>query len=73
VDPFAGVSLAGSQEAYRDTIRSMFPPEQLSIQERMAEGIEEMNRKSDEELAIQEEVLRVMQGQAGPRLAHLVN
>lgn len=72
VDPFAGVSLAGSQEAYQDTIRSMFPPEQLSIQERMAEGIEEMNRKSEEELAIQEDVLRALQGQAGPRLARIL-
>jgi len=71
-DPFAGVSLAGSQEAYRDSIRSQFPPEALSVQERMATAIDEMNRKSEEELAIQEEVLRVLQGQGGPKLAHML-
>ena len=71
-DPFAGVSLAGSQEAYRDSIRSQFPPEALSVQERMATAIDEMNRKSEEELSIQEEVLRVLQGQGGPKLAHML-
>lgn len=72
IDPFAGVSLAGSQEAYRDRIMSQFPPEKLSLQERLAEGIREMNETSAAELEAIQELARIMGGQNGPKLAHMV-
>lgn len=72
VDPFAGVSLAGTNQAYQDIIRSLNPPEERSVQERLAEGIEEMNRKSEEDLQIQQEIYRILSGQQGARVAHLI-
>jgi tape measure domain-containing protein len=72
VDPFAGVSLAGSQEAYRDRIMSQFPPEVRSVQDRMAEALDKIEETSREQLQLEEEALKALQGQGGPKLARML-
>jgi hypothetical protein len=71
-DPFAGVSLAGSQQAYRDSIMSQFPPEVRSVQDRMADALDRIEETSREQLQLEEEALRALQGQGGPKLAHML-
>jgi len=71
-DPFAGVSLAGSQEAYRDRIMSQFPPEVRSVQDRMAEALDKIEETSREQLQIEKEAADAIKANANhPALAHM--
>jgi 2C-methyl-D-erythritol 2,4-cyclodiphosphate synthase len=72
IDPFAGVSLAGSQEAYRDRIMSQFPPEVLSVQERVAIGVENLLDEQRKQFEMDQEILRALQAPNGPKLAHML-
>ena len=71
-DPFAGVSLSGSQEDYRDRIASQYPPQVLSLQERAALGIENLLEEQQKQTELDREIMRIMGGINGPRLAQIL-